>query len=1427
MVFSKPFYVFSWLFLKRYFCAINKLYQRKMSDLTSKATVELQINGQQAQQTLSQLRQNALQLESAIAKAAATGNKTDLKRLRKELTDTKRQIREIESATQQVEHVMRNLDKATPRELNKALQTLNRQLDYIERGSEAWKAQTDKIKRVKAELKAVNDQLRDSEGFWDRFNRKMNDWQTTLAAGAAAVTGLVMAGRSAVKAYADMDAEMANVRKFTGMTAEQVELLNEEFKKIDTRTAREDLNKLAEEAGKLGKTSQEDVLGFVRAANQINVALDELGDGATLTLSKLTNIFGDEERLGTEKALLAVGSVINEHSQNCTASAPYLANFAQRMAGVGAQARMTIPEIMGLAAVLDSQGQKVEMSSTAVSKVIMDMFKQQDQIIKATGLNAQKFKETVTRNTNEGLLMLLEQLHSLGNIDVLAPVFKDMGENGARAAQVISALAGNLEMIRWEQEEAAKAFEEANSVTEEYNVQNNTVQAGLDKARKRVSEMAVELGEKLQPVMRHVLSSTTLLLRLLSTFVDFVGKYKVEIISAAVAIGVYNVAVNLATIRTKALAAAHAAWNLIVRTGNVLLPIYNVLVLATSVAYNKVAGNATRAAAATRLLNAAVKANPFGLLATALVAAVAAIAAWQSRMRSAREEQERLKRESKQAATEIKAVEGKIGEETSAVKRLKEAIDSENIGSKKRNALINEFNSRFRPYLSHLLTEKSTAQDLANAYAEVVRNLRSKLLLEAKEKDLKENVGVRYGWEAQRLADYDKVARDKGTAMTGVWLKAAVDEEYSKGNMNVRSLQDAVFKNHIGPQRQREGYYNSVENQLDTSLGDLSTAYIRQYISTRVHEQRVNRKWQPYQKDIDAAIEAGMNVDDGGGGGTGNVPTPTPTTDTGGGSTDKFQAEKDWKAREEATNRIAYATGEKDYIAYTKRMLEIEVDFNKKKLEHTDLSSNERLSIQAAYYEAVQKQTENNNKLTIEEEQAAYNEKVALEKQRFIDGEVSSAVYQETLEQMEMDHLRKMASLYAEGSKEQLQIQKQLQDKLVANQQRHQRETEAAEKKHQDELAKMKDKYFGDNPSERQAKYAADLALLTEVYNREIIAAGNNAKEKLRIEEAYQKARLALMEQYNIEGAENNKGWLLQWNEDMMEFLESDFGKAVSGTLDVFTSSMSSVFQQLTTIVQAELEIQTAAINRKYDREISLAEGNNYKIKRLEKQKEKEIAKAKNEANKKMFAMQVIQAVAQTATNAINAYGSAAAIPLVGFIMAPIAAAAAVAAGMLQVAAIKKQQQASEAQGYASGGFTPEGRVDEPVGVVHAGEWVASQRLVHNPATRPILEALDYAQRTNTIGSLSAADVSSSITAPAVLANSAVRSQSVPQQVIVQNVPEAPSDNGLTETIRLLRERLDEPFLTVNSVTGETGIKQAQDEYEKLIRNKTPKSRRT
>ncbi|MBO4689479.1 MAG: phage tail tape measure protein, partial [Paludibacteraceae bacterium] len=198
-----------------------------------------------------------------------------------------------------------------------------------------------------------------------------------------------------------------------------------------------------------------------------------------------------------------------------------------------------------------------------------------------------------------------------------------------------------------------------------------------------------------------------------------------------------------------------------------------------------------------------------------------------------------------------------------------------------------------------------------------------------------------------------------------------------------------------------------------------------------------------------------------------------------------------------------------------------------------------------------------------------------------------------------------------------------------------------------------------------------------------------------------------------------------------------------------------------------------------------------------------------------------IQAVAQTAMSAISAYSSAAAIPIVGFIMAPIAAAMAVAAGAIQIAAIKKQQQASEAAGYAEGGFTPPGPKYKEVGIVHAGEWVASQQLLANPQARAMVNTLDYAQRTNQMGVLSSQDVSRQITAPTVIAQSSTDGRL--ERTLTAT---AAAIASYRSTMEGLNNRLNEPFVTVNTVTGDKGIQKAQSEYDQLMRNKTPKSRR-
>ena len=89
-----------------------------------------------------------------------------------------------------------------------------------------------------------------------------------------------------------MDEEMTNVRKYTGQTADEVERMNEDFKKMDTRTAREKLNQLAGDAGRLGITATSLVEEFVDGADKINVALgDDLGDEAVSQIGKLALMF--------------------------------------------------------------------------------------------------------------------------------------------------------------------------------------------------------------------------------------------------------------------------------------------------------------------------------------------------------------------------------------------------------------------------------------------------------------------------------------------------------------------------------------------------------------------------------------------------------------------------------------------------------------------------------------------------------------------------------------------------------------------------------------------------------------------------------------------------------------------------------------------------------------------------------------------------------------------------------------------------------------------------------------------------------------------------------------------------------------------------------------------------------------------------------
>ena len=1376
-----------------------------MSNINTQATVNLTINGQQPIQVLQQLRQNALQLESAIARAAAAGNRTDLRRLRKELTDTRRQIRDIESSTMQVESVMRRLNRSTPNELNRTLQTLNRQLQYMERGSAAWNTHVAKIRQVKAELAKLNAELRAQEGFWKRFTRTMNDWQSSIFMTAALLSGIVMTGRRAVNAYAEMEEQMANTRKYTQMAKEEVEKLNDAFKDMDTRTGRDKLNEFAQEAGRLGKTTMEDVQGYVEAADILSVALVDLGEGATQTIAKISNIFGVEQLLGTKEAMLSVGSTVNVLSQNCTASKPYLVEFAQRLAGVGAQAHMTIPEILAFGATLDANGQKVEMAASALSRTIMKLFQSPEEIAKTVGLNVQQFTETLKESTNEGLLMFLERLHEIGDKDALAalsPLFKDLGMDGIRMAQVLSVLSGKLEMVRWEQQEANKAFDEATSATREYNIFNNTAQAGIEKAKKRIHELAVELGEKLLPIYRHIMTSGSAMLRLLNMIADFIITYKSAIITAVAAWVSYTLAVNASNIAFK----AHYYWLVITQGAMKML---STVTLALKIAFFAVTGQIERAKAAYTAFHLLTKSTPWGIIIAAVTAVGVALYNMATATKEATKSEKELQQMNEELAETRKRYQERLDVEKRRINDLVAVARDDKASMEQRKKAIDTLNRIIPNYCAKLDAETGKYHENKKALDDYLTSLERKIRLESNraeyERLIKED--ERLSREIAMSQDYD-IARVQGAvdAHSGSGryeMKEAVAHAYGASMTVGGQITGVPDSKQV---RQLKGQRAAVRMQIDRLVKYAGKENLISTESTTVTEPTIT----------DPSYTPGG----GGGGGNGGSHSSRNRTNRSGHSgsgsqktEDKFAAEKAWREREEALTRISYATGVIDYEEYTEKMSQIAQEFYEKQLAHTDLSENERLKIMAQYAEEALKLEELKHKHRLKEEKDAFADLRAETMQDYIDGKLSKAAYDMQMENIEYAHLRALVDLAEEGTDERVEAEENLRKKLMEGMEQRQREYEEKVRKHQAELKNIKDEYFGNNAVEDKQQYDAAIALLDEQYKKELEMVGDNAKEKLRIEEAYEKAKLALKKKYNQITEEDNKNFMQKFNQSAQEWLDSDVGKAVTKSVEAISSAMSSLFSQLRTLMQAEMEMEVAAVEKKYYREIEAAQGNAYMTKQLEKKKQQEVKKIKDEANRKMYAMEVMQAIAQTASAAINAYASAAAIPLVGYIIAPIAAAMAVAAGMVQVAAIKKQQQQSASEGYSEGGFTKPGRVDEVAGVVHAGEWVASQKLLASPVARPLIEALDYAQRTNTIGSLRQADVSRSITAPAAIAN-------MQPQIIIQENAE------LRETIKKLKERLDEPFVTVNTVTGDLGIKQAQDSYQRLMNNKSPKSKR-
>lgn len=591
-----------------------------------------------------------------------------------------------------------DMTKLTLKELDARIKATNIALRSAVPGTENWK-------KLSAELQGLNARYRELRRQTLATDKTLCDIAGRMRDYVVSIGGLISSARSiystvsqATGAFTEYDEALTDAMKTTNLSKEEITELSEALAGIDTRTSQNDLLALARAGGKLGIEGRDNLLGFVRAADQINVALSEdLGgdaEAAITAVGKMTDIFRLQDMYGVEQAMLKVGSAINELGMASTANEGYMVDFTQRMAGIAPNADISIDKILGLAATLDKYGQTAEMSSTALGQMIQMMFRDTETFAGIAGMSLKEFSDILNNDVNEAMLRVLEGMRKKGETG-LAPIVKAMdamGLNGQRASQVLGTLADHVDELRAQQVLANEAFERGTSLTEEFSVKNTSATAVLEKQQKAIQAQVVAIGQELMPVVNDVMSVSEVGMRLLARLAKLMAENKAVVIALAAAVGTLRVVMNFSSI-------------------------------------------VTRLAAAMRAVGAAMKAaaGPAGIFAAVVGAIAGVVADLTQKTNEVTGALKDLNKQTKDSISNYTEAKTKIDSERDALERLKTAALGAAEGSDARAEAIRAINDQFGDYLPALLTEKSSNEEIETALRGVNDELERKILLQARE----------------------------------------------------------------------------------------------------------------------------------------------------------------------------------------------------------------------------------------------------------------------------------------------------------------------------------------------------------------------------------------------------------------------------------------------------------------------------------------------------------------------------------------------------------------------------------------------------------------------------------------------------------------------------------------------------------------------
>lgn len=1391
--------------------------------------VKLELNTAGAEDRLKQAEKRFAELDQAIKQTDADDVK-GRRQLQAEMKKVRKEIDQLTPRARTAAKTLEAIDKASPKELKTTLKELQKELNSgnIARGSKEWDAVTaairrtnDELAKIKAEQKAAADTIQQtSEKTRGGFLAPLQQgWAATVAKFGLASMALNKAKGAVdgfVEAAANMDEAMADVRKYTGLSVEAVDELNEAFKKMNTRTSREQLNALAADAGRLGIQGKDNILGFVRAADTLNTALGaDLGEDAVKNIGKLAQMFGEADRLGLEKAMIATGSTINELAQSSSAAEGYIMEFTSRLAGVGKQAGMTQADIMGLSAVLDQNQVNVEKGATAVQNIMTLLFSNTAKIANVAGLDVKNFTELLKTDANAALITFAEALNKAGRMDAIAPMLKEMKLSGAGVTQVLTTLASTTDQVRESQQLAAKAYAEGTSAIKEADAANSTMQAKLEMQRKQLNDLKVEVGNQLVPVVLKAGDALKTVASIFVTLIKFVAENSRAFLALAAAIAAYKTTMFVATNLTK-------AWNVVASTAKWAS-------LQWAVAINTVTGNTTRAAAAMRVLNTTVKANPFVRLLSIILSVGGALATLFMTSKKAAAGIEQIAKAEDILAETQRDANKSVGEQMAKVNSLTAILRNNNARLSERQKALEELKRIVPGYNAMLDNEGRLTQENTAALAKYREELMRVAMQKAAQAKLEKVAGDIINQEGYTQNLRNVVARNK-SALADMVSRAKAEgrtRDYGilQGFSNTVNAGGTIggkaWANLSGislPEGSRK-VLEALERdipllqQYEQQLAEYNKA------QTRLLDVVQNSTTQLIEETAAATSTAGtsanMYAET-----TGGSTSSSSSTSTAKTAEEKaIDAAKVERLKAEAEAEMQYRTGLISYENYRVQMADIALEYDRAVLANTKEGTAERYQAEKQYYADCAAQAQTAADLNIQILDADISRRKAALTSDRAAALLSEKEYNDQIEALELERLRRIAALRErEGDR----------DGAVKAQAAYEEAVRADQLKRQQDFIAQADelmaKYIDNTESEKQR----EIDLLNQLTAAHIISAEQRLAILKKMEEASTKKNTGTDEKATTSNVGTSLGTVSDPTVagliSMAEKIEAvhnkikeggkatweDYAAIAIAGLQVVSAAMSSV----SNIFQAQQEAELAALNKRYNGEIEAVGKTTAKGQMLEQERKKKEAEIKTKYNKKQMKIEVAQAIAQVAMNALIAYGSLARIPIVGPALGAAAAAAAVASGMIQVAAIKKQHEAEQA-GYYEGGYTGGKNYRKQAGVVHEGEFVANHQAVGNRQLAPVFNLLDQAQRSNRVAALTTADVSRAIGAPYAVGQSTTAAPTSTAAPAQTNVTVTES-RRTADTLERLERQMAEGITAKVYIDGADGLANQLKRYNRL-----------